>query len=119
MKSLYETLRDLEGPPVDAAPSDESSRGYEHLTGKAFADAILNSEEFRSYITEGLKQRTLPSAILCRVMDHGWGKPPDRIEHTGKDGAPIVTEVRRVIVRTANVEHNDDDTIEQDSYTTH
>lgn len=70
---------------------------------KQFAEALLNSREFRSYIINSLALGSIPSAVLIRVMDlAGWTKPPERIEHTGKDGQPIetITEVRRIIVHT-------------------
>jgi hypothetical protein len=46
----------------------------------------------------------LPSAVITRLMDHAWGKPVERVEHTGKGGEPIVTEVRRVIVHVQEPE---------------
>lgn len=69
---------------------------------EAFCKAVLNSLEFRRYIVNSLTLGSLPSAVMLRLMDMaGWQKPPERIEHTGKDGQPIetVTEVRRVVVR--------------------
>jgi hypothetical protein len=67
---------------------------------KAFALAVLNSKEFREYIINGLTLGELPSAIICRLMDHGWGKPVEHVEHTGEHGQPIevITRVVRVIV---------------------
>lgn len=66
-----------------------------------FCQKILETREFRQYILNGIVLGDLPAAIVTRVIDHAWGKPPERVEHTGKDGAPIatITEVRRVIVR--------------------
>lgn len=85
--------------------------------GKAFAQAVLNSFEFRQYIVNGLRLGELPAAVIVRMMDlAGWQKPPERIEHTGKDGNPIetITEVRRVIVRSPVVDETD-----EPSYVTH
>lgn len=69
---------------------------------KAFAEAVLNSHEFRQYIVHGLTLGNIPSAILSRIMDAaGWpAAQPKRIEVSGKDGKPIETiaEVRRTIV---------------------
>lgn len=64
-----------------------------------FCKKILGSRQFRQYILNGIVLGDLPSTIVARLMDHGWGKPPERVEHTGRDGGPVVTEVRRVIVR--------------------
>lgn len=88
---------------------------------KAFAEAVLGSREFRMYIVNGLRLGNLPgfTGLLARLMDHAWGKPVERVEHTGKDGAPIVTEVRRVIVRTAEQERPDQDETVPGLYTTH
>lgn len=44
----------------------------------------------------------LPAAVECLLYHYAHGKPAERVEHTGKDGAPIVTEIRRVIVRTGS-----------------
>jgi hypothetical protein len=71
------------------------------LTAEEFSKAVLSSPEFYRYIINSLALGTLPSGVLTRLMDYGWGKPPERVEHTGKDGQPIetITEVRRIIVR--------------------
>jgi hypothetical protein len=116
MKSLADTLGIVD-PPREQLPS--ATTHLEHLTGKEFAEAVLDSLEFRKYICEGVRFGTIPSAILVRLIDHGWGKPPDRIEHTGKDGKPIettVTEVRRVVVR---VPSERDENLYMESHTTH
>lgn len=65
-----------------------------------FAKAVLESVEFREYILAGLKSQKLPAAIVLRLMDYaeGWGRPPERIEHTGRDGDAIITEIREVII---------------------
>ena len=103
MKSLFESLH-LD----DSAPIPESA--ITELSGKAFSQAVLDSREFREYIVNGIKLRDIPSPILCRLIDHGWGKPPEKVELTGKDGQPIeaVTEVRRVIVHAKPFEDRDE-----------
>lgn len=83
-----------------------------------FAQALLTSFEFRQYIIHGLTLGSIPAAILIRVMDlAGWQKPPDRIEHTGKDGGPILfTKIERVIVDVPSVPLAD---VADAEYTTH
>lgn len=66
---------------------------------KQFCQKILETREFRRYIVNGIVIGDIPAAVLTRLMDHGWGVPPKRLEHTGPDGGPVVTEVRRVIVQ--------------------
>lgn len=76
MKTLFESLQEAELPRT---PTIEIS-DYTGLAGKQFAQAVLNSEEFKRYISDGIKARDLPPAVLCRLIDHGWGKPVERVE---------------------------------------
>jgi hypothetical protein len=66
---------------------------------KEFCKKILGSRQFRQYILNGIVLGDLPPGIVMRVMDHGWGKPPERHEVVGEGGGPVITEVRRIIVR--------------------
>lgn len=84
-KTDYETLLDISDPMT-------------------FCRRIMETREFRQYIMDGFRAGDIPAAIVGRIMDHVLGKPPERVEHTGKDGAPIITEVRRVIVRAESQE---------------
>lgn len=101
-------------------PFTEEMTSVERLTDitdcREFAKAVLESQEFREYIVYGLRRRDIPATLILRLMDYaeGWGKPPERVEHTGKDGEPIVTEVRRVVIRVnANrAEIEEEETVE-------
>lgn len=117
-RSLAEALGTL--PPVegDGAPMPR----LEDITdSKAFAKAVLESREFRQYIVNGLTLGDLPSAILCRLMDYGWGKPVERVEHSGPDGQPIetVAEVRRVVVHVTGAGALDEPDGVKPPYRTH
>jgi len=79
-KSLYDSLLEqglIEPDAPSAAPAEPH---LVSLTGKAFAEAVLQSKEFRLYIIEGLTERDLPPAVLCRLIDHAWGKPVERVQ---------------------------------------
>lgn len=95
MQSLAEHLGTLM-----PAQEGERLRLEDIADSEAFARAVLSSREFRSYIVDGLVLGSLPPAVILRVMDMGgWTKPPERIEHTGRDGRPIETvKIIRVIV---------------------
>jgi hypothetical protein len=95
MQSLAEFLG------TSPAATETAPRLEDITDSKTFALAVLSSAEFRSYIVNSLTLGSLPAAVITRMMDYAWGKPVDRVEHTGKDGSPIemITEVRRVIVR--------------------
>jgi hypothetical protein len=101
VKTLYEALVEQGLIEPDAPPPAAQIESLVTLTGQAFADAVLRSEEFRLYIVEGLIERSIPQAVLLRLMDYasGWGKPVERLEHTGK--FETVTEVRRVVVHAS------------------
>lgn len=91
-------------------PTNVGQRLEDITDAKAFAEAVLSSREFRCYIVNAIILGILPSAITCRLMDYAWGKPLERIEHTGKDGQPIevIAEVRRVVVRAQACEMLDE-----------
>jgi hypothetical protein len=94
----------------DPPPEPTGDRMEDITDPKAFGEAILFSREFRQYIMDGLRFGSTPgfAGILKFFLEHTLGKPPDKLELTGKDGQPIetVTEVRRVIVRVASQPHD-------------
>lgn len=98
----------LEIPAVLAKADDEPIENppFEIDNAQQFARDVLHSVEFREYIAINLRNGKIPAVVILRLMDYaeGWGKPPERIEHTGKDGEAIVTEIRRVIVHTKEEE---------------
>ena len=119
-----QTLAEYLGVPASltTGETDDSLAAHvEQITdGREFGLAVLNSLEFRRYILLGLSLGTLPgfTSILGRLLDHAIGKAPERVEHTGKDGQPIeITEVRRIIVRPSQQQHDDED--EREPYITH
>ena len=101
MKSLAEALHLDDPTPTSSIPVPTQTT-VERLcayTGKEFAQAVLDSLEFRRFIVQSLQLGELPAAVLIRLMDYGWGVPAKKIEHTGQDGAPIETvKIIRVIV---------------------
>lgn len=82
-KSLYDDLLEkglIEPEPPRVDSQTPTLRDRVSLSGKAFSEAVLASDEFKLYIVEGINERNLPPAILLRLMDHGWGKPVERLE---------------------------------------
>ncbi len=100
-QSLGEFLGATNPLPDDGKERNEY-KDLADLTGADFAKGVLESREFRQYIMDGIVLRDLAPGIITRLMDHGWGKPPDKVELTGKDGQPLeaVTEVRWVVMQT-------------------
>lgn len=77
IQSLAEHLGISPASSADVLPPLE-----EITDAKKFAEAVLSSREFRSYIVNLLILGTLPSAIMLRLMDYApsWGKPVERVE---------------------------------------
>ena len=102
---MSDSLADYLGTDEKQAKSASEptlSEQFDKVTdAKEFCRLVLESRDFRFYIFQQLTLGSLPSAIITRMMDYAWGKPVERIEHTGADGKPIehVTEVKRTIVR--------------------
>lgn len=105
----FQSLAEYLGTAPAVGPADAAARApqLEDISNaREFALAVLDSRDFRLYIVNCLTLGNIPPAVLCRLMDYAWGKPADRVEHTGKDGQPIelISEVRRVIVRAGEQE---------------
>lgn len=81
---------------------------YEVMTGKQFAEAVLQSMEFKNYVIYSLQMGTLPAAVLTRLMDYAWGKPTEVTPLLSPNDSHAL-EVRRVIVKLDRDE--DDDSI--------
>lgn len=84
MPSLFDTLG---LPPKEQASEtrqSESAIPRKRLSARKFARALLESDEFKAYILNGIVLNDLPPVILCRLMDYGWGKPVERIEVKNK-----------------------------------
>jgi hypothetical protein len=98
-KSLAEYLGVTDPRPEPLTPR-ETFEAYDNLSAVEFCQKVLASVEFRQFIMNGLTLGELPAVVITHLMHYAWGKPVERVEHTGKNGQPIETiaEVRRVIV---------------------
>lgn len=101
MKSLAESL----GLNTIDYQEDPHTK-YEGLSGVEFCRAVVDSPEFRRYVVTGILAHDIPPALVTRIVDHAWGKPTERVEHSGVNGAPIVTRVERVIVYPPDYERD-------------
>jgi hypothetical protein len=88
------TAASLPTTTADAAASETPA------TAQAFCQRILQSREFRAYLLHGLAVGSLPAAVVCRIMDFGWGKPAACVEPAGNGGGPTqpITRVERLII---------------------
>ena len=76
-----QSLADFLGTTAKVQAAEDLKSIVEDISdSKAFALALIGSIEFRRYIINGLTLGDLPAAVVCRILDHGWGKPVDRVE---------------------------------------
>lgn len=102
-----QSLADFLGVPDPARPGRLAAPEPENLTAESFCRNIIASPEYRQSILNRIILGGLPPAVECLMWHYAYGKAPDRVEHTGKDGAPIITEVRRIVVHV-NAEQSDE-----------
>lgn len=67
--------------PLSTLPEPEVvfPDGPPEKSPKQFCEDIINSTEFRKYLLNGIVLGDLAPVIVCRIMDHAWGKPVERI----------------------------------------
>ncbi len=93
----FQSLADFLGVEPGNTPSEPRTDDLLNISDPTtFCQRVLNSREFRQYILNGITLGDIPPAVMCRIIDHAWGKPVDHVEHTGK--VETITEVRRVVV---------------------
>lgn len=80
MKSLAEDLGVIDPRPAEKRPTDDFDQLIDITDAKEFCRRVLSSREFRQYILSGIVLNDLPPAVITRIMDHGWGKPIERLE---------------------------------------
>jgi hypothetical protein len=115
-----QSLADVLGVPDPKQPDAPAPRDPGKLTAKQFCQAVVNSPEFRAYITNGIFVGDLPAPILLRIMDTAWGKPVERVEVKDRSEAledltPEVVaakleRVQRMLMLLRNAQTEDDDT---------
>jgi hypothetical protein len=76
-----------DGQPKKKTPQELKSqaRSYTNLSLQAIAHVIQNGESEQARISAAFG-----------MLDRGWGKPSQQVEHTGKDGENEI----RIIMRT-------------------
>lgn len=106
MESLADFLG-VEHLPRDPAVPAKTPLVDDTTTIQEFAKRVLASREYRQSVVDRIVTHSLPAQIEAMLYHYAEGKPTERVEHTGKDGSPIVTEIRRVIVRAPSFDEDD------------
>jgi hypothetical protein len=106
MKTLYDALHenDPDYKPAGTVTVDPTVEELSNLHGKAFAKALLQSKDYRESLVRRMKTDSLPSAIECKLMDHAWGVPKQRLEvedktnsYEGLSAEQIQTRIRTLM----------------------
>ena len=113
MKSLYDALGLPESSPVTPKPSmqDVLLDEIADMSGEEFCKGIINSREYKLSVIERVIAKTLPPAVECRLLDHAFGKPPTKLEHTG-----TIENIERVVHEIVDPTESEDD---ETKYKTH
>jgi hypothetical protein len=84
MKTLGDTLHETDPqsfPKQDIpAPPADSIGLASKKTGKSFSRAVLESKQYRDSIVARVVAGTLPAAVECKMWDHAFGVPKQRVE---------------------------------------
>jgi len=62
---------------------------------KAYALSIVEDPEVQAMMLAQAKAGQLASPIFQVLMYYAWGKPMERIEHSGDPDKPVVVRIRR------------------------
>ena len=82
----------------------DEQEGKPRRTGKEAWTALLNDPHVVARYHIMAREGRLPPDVLKQLMNYDWGRPPEKVELTGKDGGPVSV-IRRVIV---DPEHKDE-----------
>ena len=96
MKKLSDILQLTDVIDAQEGMGDSSvieNTELENPTAQAFSMLILESKEYRQSLLRRILEDRLPPAVETKLMDYGWGKPKETVEHRVK-----ITRVVREIV---------------------
>lgn len=66
---------------------------------RELAQGLVNDDAYLVKLRLQLRAGKCAPAVEAMLWHYAYGKPKDTIEHTGPDGAPLVTRIERVILR--------------------
>jgi len=79
-------------PGAGRKPGGKNKRTLE---SEAAARVIVDNPDVRALWLDQAKRGDLPSVILQTLLYYAWGKPKERIEHSGDPDKPLVVRLRR------------------------
>lgn len=78
------SLGELLGVPDPRPETERPVSDFDQLAGitdaQEFCQRILQTREWRQYVMNGIVLGDLPSAVMCRIIDHAWGRVTERLE---------------------------------------
>jgi len=79
-------------PGAGRKPGGKNKRTIE---GQAYARRVVEDPEVQAMLFAQAKAGTLSAPIFTVLMYYAWGKPTERIEHSGDPDKPVVVRIRR------------------------
>jgi len=70
-------------------------RNKRTLAAEAVARGIVDDPTVQALWLKQAQKGELPPAILQTLMYYGWGKPMEKVEHSGNEDKPLILRVRR------------------------
>jgi len=62
---------------------------------KDYALSVVEDPEVRAMVLAQAKAGHLPPPIFQALMHYAWGRPIEKIEHSGDPDKPVVVRIRR------------------------
>lgn len=99
MKSIYDALHVAapNGPHIE--PLEEPAK----LTGKSFAKAVVESRQYRESIARRVLSDTLSPVVECKLLDHAFGVPKQRVEVEDKTNPYVGLPIEMIEERIARL----------------
>lgn len=86
------------GGPRPGAGRPKGRLNDRTIMAREFALTIVQSEDYKKYIIDGVKQRTLHPSIVVMLNHYAYGKPPDKI---------VIDDVRDQVENLSQLEIHD------------
>jgi hypothetical protein len=89
----FQSLADVLGVPDPRQPELPVAPRPDKITVGDFCHGVLHSTTYRESLMRRILMDSLPPAVECLMYHYAYGKPVERLEHSGPGGGPIESKV--------------------------